>query len=140
VRFAEFTHRFIHQPKGHLAVTFVFGGELTPKAGKLGIGWTTLADDPAVPTRVVMDVDNAHLRTGAEASANSKKRVQSALEEGLTLGRDRCTGQNLRNPAYRPNRCSQGTAKPPVNGKRSGCRPLRSGSSGLCQSRLADRC
>lgn len=73
-RLAEFTHRFVHQSKGNLAIAFEFGCELTPKARELSVGRTALSDDPAVPTRVVVDIDNAHLRTCAEASANNQKR------------------------------------------------------------------
>lgn len=53
------THRLVHHAERNFVVALVLGGNLRPKAGELGVGGSALADDLAVPTCVVVDVDDA---------------------------------------------------------------------------------
>lgn len=42
----------VHQTEDHLVRAGVFGCQLRPEVDELVVGWTTLADDLTIPTRV----------------------------------------------------------------------------------------
>lgn len=66
--------RFVHDTKDDICVIRVLGRQGHPQSRKLVIGRTTLANDAAVPTGVVVDVEDA---LGA--------RVETARHEGVVL-------------------------------------------------------
>jgi hypothetical protein len=61
------TYGLVHEAKGNLVVALVLGSNLRPKAGKVSVGGTALANDLAVPAGVVVDVDNAESSAGGQA-------------------------------------------------------------------------
>lgn len=62
------TNRLVHDTESHFAVASIFGGNLTPQARELGVSWPALSDDIAIPPGVIVDVDDAHLGTRAQAA------------------------------------------------------------------------
>jgi hypothetical protein len=50
--------RFVHQPKDDLSVRAVLLGQLFPDASQLSVGRSTLSDDPAVPSSIVVQVED----------------------------------------------------------------------------------
>lgn len=50
--------RFVHQPKDDFGVRAVLLGQLFPDASQLSVGRSTLSDDSAVPTSIVVEVED----------------------------------------------------------------------------------
>lgn len=67
-RYNKFTYWLIHQTEGDLVVVLVLSRNLRPKTSELSIGRTSLSNDRAVPTSVVVDVDNAKGGAGVQAT------------------------------------------------------------------------
>lgn len=61
-------YRLIHDGESDLRLALVLGRNLRPKAGKVAVRGTALANDLAVPAGVVVDVDDAHGSTGIQAA------------------------------------------------------------------------
>ena len=66
--FRRKTYRLVHHTESNLSVALVLGSNLRPKAGKLDVGRTALANNGAVPATVVVHVDDAHLGTSIQAA------------------------------------------------------------------------
>lgn len=64
----EATYRLVHHTESNLSVALVLGSNLRPKAGKLDVGRTALADNGAVPAGVVVNVNDTHGSTGVQAA------------------------------------------------------------------------
>jgi hypothetical protein len=62
----------VHETEGDLGVAGVFGGDLSPQAGELSVGGSSLADNGTVPARVVMHVNDAKTGTTAEAALDKR--------------------------------------------------------------------
>jgi len=62
------TYGLVHHTEGDLGVALVLGSNLRPKAGKLDVGRTALANNSAIPAAVVVHVDDAHGGTGIQAA------------------------------------------------------------------------
>ena len=65
---SSFTYRLVHQAKGDLVVALVLRRNLRPKASELGVRRSSLANDPTVPTGVVVDVNDAKCSAGVQAT------------------------------------------------------------------------
>jgi hypothetical protein len=70
-------YRLVHEAKSNLGVALVLSCDLRPKTGKLGVSGTTLTDNRAVPTSIIVNVNDTKGGTGAQA----------ALDE-LVVGRE----------------------------------------------------
>lgn len=57
----------VHQAEHNVLLRLVLGSKLRPDIGELGVGGTALADDGAVPARVVVQVENAGRACGKTA-------------------------------------------------------------------------
>jgi hypothetical protein len=57
----------VHQAKGNVLLRCVLGCDLGPDIGELRVGWAALADDLAVPSGVVVEVEKAD-GTGGQAA------------------------------------------------------------------------
>jgi hypothetical protein len=62
------TYGLVHHTESNLGVALVLGSNLRPKAGKLDVGRTALANNGTVPAAVVVHVDNAHGGAGIQAA------------------------------------------------------------------------
>jgi hypothetical protein len=62
------TYGLVHHTEGDLGVALVLGSNLRPKAGKLDVGRTALANNGAVPAAIVVEVDDAESSAGVQAA------------------------------------------------------------------------
>lgn len=64
------TYWLVHDTKSNLGVVSVLGGDLGPERGELSVRWAALTNDLAVPSGVVVDIDDAHLGRSLETPSD----------------------------------------------------------------------